>query len=94
MARSSALRTTIKRPRGRPPVHHEEWAKVSVVLMRRQVHRLDALRRAIHEHAGTLLTRAELIRALLDGLEDSRLDVTAVKSSTVLRQLIARKLGD
>ena len=75
-------------------MHQEAWAKVSVVLMRRQVHRLDALRQAIHRQAGTLLTRAELIRALIDGLEDSRLDVTAVTSGAVLRQLIARKLGD
>ena len=75
-------------------MHHEAWDKVSVVLMRRQVQRLDALRRAIHTHAGTLLTRAELIRAVLDGLEDSRLDLTAVTSGAVLRDLIARKLRE
>ena len=92
MAIPSAFSTTTARRRGRPPVHHEAWDKVSVVLMRRQVERLDALRGAIHTRAGTLLTRAELIRAVLDGLEDSRLDLTAVTSGAVLRELIARKL--
>jgi hypothetical protein len=92
MAHTSAFTTTTTRRRGRPPVHHEAWDKVSVVLMRRQVQRLDGLRHAIHTHSGTLLTRAELIRAVLDGLEDSRLDLTAVTSGAVLRELIARKL--
>jgi hypothetical protein len=72
-------RRSINRPgprRGRPRTHREAWTKVSVVMFERQVLELDRLTNAIRSKTGANLTRAEVIRSLLDALDESRLDVT------------------
>lgn len=81
-----------RRP-GRPPVHREPWSKVSVVLFDRQILHLDRLATDIRGKSGKVLNRAEIIRALIDGLIDSRLDITATGSEADLRARIARRLG-
>jgi hypothetical protein len=86
---------TRKRPlgRGRPPVHSESWSKVSVVLFDRQIVHLDRLATDIRGKTGKVLNRAEIIRALIDGLIDSRMDITTTGSEADLRGRIARRLG-
>jgi hypothetical protein len=79
--------------RGRPPVHSETWSKVSVVLFDRQILHLDRLSTDIRGRSGKVLNRAEIIRALIDGLIDSGMDVTASASEADLRARIARRLG-
>jgi len=91
------LRTTT-RPQtkagpGRPPVHSETWSKVSVVLFDRQIHHLDRLSIDIRDKTGKVLNRAEIIRALIDGLIDSGMDITAAASEADLRGRVARRLG-
>jgi hypothetical protein len=81
------------RGRGRPPVHSETWSKVSVVLFDRQIVHLDRLATDIRGTSGKVLNRAEIIRALIDGLIDSRIDVTTTGSEADLRARIARRLG-
>jgi hypothetical protein len=78
---------------GRPPVHNETWSKVSVVLFDRQITHLDRL--AIHSRGmnGKVLNRAEIIRALIDGLIDSGMDITGSASEADLRSRVARRLG-
>jgi len=49
-------------------VHHETWSKVSVVLFDRQIHDLDRLTEHIRARNGKAMNRAEIIRALIDGL--------------------------
>jgi len=94
-----ATRTTRKsssRPRarrGRPRTHREAWTKVSVVMFERQVLELDRLTTAIRASTGANLTRAEVIRALLDALTESRLDVTSVLSGAQLKRMLAQKLS-
>ena len=94
-----ATRTTRKsssRPRarrGRPRTHREAWTKVSVVMFERQVLELDRLTNVIRSKTGANLTRAEVIRALLDALDESRLDVTSVVSGAQLKRLLAQKLS-
>ena len=78
---------------GRPPVHRETWSKVSVVLFDRQIHHLDRLGLDIRGKRGKVLNRAEIIRALIDGLIDSGMDVTPVVSEADLRGRVARRLG-
>jgi hypothetical protein len=78
---------------GRPPVHSETWSKVSVVLFDRQILHLDRLTREIRSKSGKLLNRAEIIRALIDGLIDSGMDITPATSEGDLRARIARRLG-
>src|SRR5436190_22064988 len=79
--------------RGRPRTHREAWTKVSVVMFERQVLELDRLTTTIRSKSGAHLTRAEVIRALLDALNESRLDVTAVASGAHLKRLLAQKLA-
>ena len=77
--------------RGRPLIHGEAWSKVSVVLMDRQILRLDRLVSDIHRSSGAILTRAAVIRALVDGVVGNGLDPTRVSSETDLRQRIASR---
>ena len=66
--------------RGRPLIHVEAWSKVSVVLMDRQIVRLDRLVSEIHRATGAILNRAGVIRALVDGVVGNGLDVSGVSS--------------
>ena len=84
---------SIKPTRGRPPVHQETWSKVSVVLFDRQILHLDRLTTDIRGRSGKVVNRAEIIRALIDGLIDSGMDVTATGSESDLRAKVARRLG-
>ena len=93
-----ATRTTrpVARPRpkrGRPRTHREAWTKVSVVMFERQVLELDHLIATIRRNTGANLTRAEIIRALLDALNESRIDVTSVVSGAQLKRLLSQKLS-
>ena len=83
----------IKPTRGRPPVHQETWSKVSVVLFDRQILHLDRLATDIRGVSGKILNRAEIIRALIDGLIDSGMDIRTTGSEADLRAKVARRLG-
>lgn len=83
----------IKPGPGRPPVHTETWSKVSVVLFDRQITHLDRLGTHIRGKGGRGFNRAEIIRALIDGLIDSGMDVTTTASEADLRARVARRLG-
>jgi hypothetical protein len=78
---------------GRPPVHSETWSKVSVVLFDRQILHLDHLTTDFRGKSGKFLNRAEIIRALIDGLIDSGMDITTAGSEADLRARVARRLG-
>lgn len=77
--------------RGRPLIHGEAWSKVSVVLMDRQILRLDRLVSEIHRATGAILTRAGVIRALVDGVVGNGFDATNVTSELDLRDRIASR---
>ena len=77
---------------GRPKVHLEAWSKVSVVLFARQVTELDRLARAASTRGHKPMTRACIIRSLIDGLLDSGLDVSLHSSEAELREQVARQL--
>jgi hypothetical protein len=83
----------VKAGRGRPPVHSETWSKVSVVLFDRQILHLDRLATDIRSTNGKVLNRAGIIRALIDGLIDSGMDITGTASEADLRARVARRLG-
>src|SRR5436309_4461439 len=87
------VRNTIKASRGRPPVHQESWSKVSVVLFDRQIVHLDRLATDIRGKSGKVINRAEIIRALIDGLIESGMDITSSGSEADLRARVARRLG-
>ena len=74
-------------------MHSEAWSKVSVVLFDRQVTQLDQLAVDGQGRAGKVLNRAEIIRALIDGLIDSGMDIATAGSEADLRARVARRLG-
>jgi hypothetical protein len=74
-------------------VHSEAWSKVSVVLFDRQIQHLDRLATTARGKVGKALNRAEIIRALIDGLIDSGIDVVSSASEAELRAMVARRLA-
>ncbi len=82
-----------KRKPGRPPVHDEAWTKVTVVLFNRQIVFLDRLAANIRAQSGAAISRAQLIRALLDAVADADVDLTTATSETDLKATILARLG-
>jgi hypothetical protein len=80
------------RRRGRRPSHAEQWTKVTVVLMDRQIVFLDRLVADIRAANGASISRANLIRALVDALAQSDIDLTSSRSERDLRQVLAARL--
>ena len=74
-------------------MHSEAWSKVSVVLFDRQIQHLDRLATAVRGKSVKVLNRAEIIRALIDGLIDSGMDIMASGSEADLRAKVTRRLG-
>jgi hypothetical protein len=81
-----------RRP-GRPPVHDEAWTKVTVVLFNRQIVFLDRLAANIRAQSGAAISRAQLIRALLDAVADADVDLTASTSEADLKATLLARLG-
>lgn len=81
-----------RRP-GRPPVHDEAWTKVTVVLFNRQIVFLDRLAANIRARSGAAISRAQLIRALVDAVGASDIELTAATSEADLKASILARLG-
>jgi hypothetical protein len=56
---------------GRPPLHQDKWARVSVVLLNDQVVFLDRLATDIREKTGKPVKRSEILRALTSIMVES-----------------------
>jgi hypothetical protein len=83
----------LPKKRGRRPSHTEQWTKVTVVLFDRQIVFLDRLCADIRATSGVAVSRAHVIRALIDGLSESDIDLTGTRSEADLRALISARLG-
>lgn len=90
--RPHARAGTGRRP-GRPPIHDEAWTKVTVVLFNRQIVFLDRMAANIRAQNGAAISRAQLIRALLDATADADIDLTAATSEADLKATILARLG-
>jgi hypothetical protein len=62
------------------------------VLFDRQVVFLDRLVADIRASSGAAVSRAHVIRALVDALAESDLDLTSTRSEADLRRLLANRL--
>lgn len=82
-----------KRKPGRPPVHDEAWTKVTVVLFNRQIVFLDRLAANIRAQSGAAISRAQLIRAVVDSISDADIDLTTATSEADLKATILARLG-
>lgn len=90
--RAATRPQTGRRP-GRPPVHDEAWTKVTVVLFNRQIVFLDRLAANIRAQSGAAISRAQLIRALLDAVADGDVDLTSATSEADLKATLLGRLG-
>ena len=79
--------------RGRRPTHTEHWTKVTVVLFDRQIVFLDRLGADIRAASGVAISRAHVIRALIDALSESDLDLTGTRSEADLKAILTARLG-
>src|SRR6266542_1073955 len=79
--------------RGRRPSHTEHWTKVTVVLFDRQIVFLDRLGADIRATSGVAISRAHVIRALIDALSESDLDLTGTRSEADLKAILTARLG-
>ena len=66
---------------------------MSVVLFDRQLHDLERLTKDMRAKNGKAMNRAEIIRALIDGLIESGMDIAGAGSEAQLRARVARRLG-
>jgi len=66
--------------RGRPIVHTESWSKVTVVLLDRHVAFLDQVAIEIRLKHRKAISRAEIIRALVEASFQSEVDLSAADS--------------
>ena len=85
--------TAPRRRPGRPPTHTESWTKVTVVLFDRQIGYLDGVVQTIRERSGTAISRAQLIRALVDAACEAQVDLSVGKSEADLRRALASRLA-
>ena len=81
-----------RRP-GRPPIHEEAWTKVTVVLFNRQIVFLDRLAANIRAQSGAAISRAQLLRSLVDAVADADIDLTTSTSEADLKTAILARLG-
>jgi hypothetical protein len=78
-----------KSNRGRPIVHTEPWAKITVVLLDRHVAYLDRLAIDIRLRHGKAISRAEIIRGLIEAAFQSGVDLTQAESiDTIVEMLV------
>src|SRR5213592_836055 len=74
--------------RGRPIVHTEPWAKITVVLLDRHVAYLDRLAIDIRLKHGRAISRAEIIRGLIEAAFQSGIDLSQADSIDTLVDLL------
>jgi hypothetical protein len=91
-ARTRRPPAAVRRP-GRPPIHEEAWTKVTVVLFNRQIVFLDRLAANIRAQSGAAISRAQLIRSLVDAVADADIDLTTATSEADLKTTMLARLG-
>ena len=93
LPRSSEDTSELPKKRGRRPSHTEHWTKVTVVLFDRQIVFLDRLNTDIRAKSGVAISRAHVIRALIDALSESDIDLTGTRSESDLKATLTARLG-
>lgn len=82
----------IKQSRGRPLEHKEEWTKVTVVLLDKQIHWLDKLATEIRFNTKVAISRAEILRAMINAVEESGIDLSQIISEDDMKNKLLKNL--
>jgi hypothetical protein len=93
-ARRKVSEEAARRGPGRPPIYDEKWTKVTVVLFDRQIAFLDALSASIRARNGTSMSRAQVIRAFVDAVNEAEIDLTACSSAADLKAAMRSRLSN
>ena len=83
----------VSRPPGRPAIHGEDWSKVTVVMLNRQVIFLDRLSADIRAATGSIVKRAEIIRTLVDLLAESDVQASDARPGSDLKEILRSSLA-
>jgi hypothetical protein len=78
----------VSKARGRPQMHQDDWEKVTVVLLRKQIHWLDSLAADIRFNNKSAFSRSELLRAMIEAVKESGLDLHNVTNEEELKNLL------
>ena len=81
-----------KRGPGRPAKLAGTWTRSTVILEYRQIAALDHLSADIRGKAGPAVNRAELIRAMIDAVLASGIDLTGAASLEEVRAILLHRL--
>jgi hypothetical protein len=68
------MQLAVVQPRGRPVVHTEPWEKITVVMLERHAAYLDVMSVLIRLKHHKAISRAEIIRALVEFMIRSKID--------------------
>lgn len=71
---------------------NEDWSKVTVVLYNRQIVFLDQLSTDVRRLNGVVLKRAEIIRALVDALNEVGPDLSETTSEDALKRYLVKRM--
>jgi hypothetical protein len=78
------------RDRGRPVILGEPWAKVTVVLPSRQVAYLDRILIDIRLKHGKAVSRAQLIRSLIEAAFRTQVDLSQAQTPDGIVELLVK----
>ncbi len=84
----NTVASTPSRSVGRPVVHTESWAKITVVLLERHVAFLDRLAIDIRLKHRKSISRAEIIRGLIEAAFQSGVDLSQADSLEAIVELL------
>jgi hypothetical protein len=82
------MQVSTEKKRGRPTMHTEPWAKITVVLLNRHVALLDRLAVDIRLRHGKAISRAEIIRSFIEAAYQSGIDLSDASSSAAMIDLL------
>jgi hypothetical protein len=82
-----------KKPIAANALINEPYTKATVVLRNSQIVFLDRIASDIRAKTGAAMARAELIRAMVDAVFDSGVDLSSAASEEDVRRALAGRLG-
>ena len=89
---AKASAPTETRAPGRPRQHSEDMGRVPLDIPVRQIVYLDTIATTIRANGGPIIKRVDILRAMIDAVEESSLDLANANSREEIKALIAAQL--